>query len=216
MSKPFAGVVREMSRVHAIVSKLAEHREVVADEQGQVPIGWLLPFRSELQLLLQDQTVHRRLVLELMLDESESHVRPLLIWLLGRTGTRFCLGGIQAFVDSDDPATRKQVARSMRRLEASTHLQRMIELWPHDEWVQRFAREVRQSPYEERLQRFVTNNVDDARAADGAGPSRMPFWAFERSWYFSPPKSPAVIRRLLQQIQRWVRGSCNPSAGKSL
>jgi hypothetical protein len=35
--------------------------------------------------------------------------------------------------------------------------------------------------------------------------SRMPYWALERSWERSPPKSIVFIRRMLRRIRHWVR-----------
>ena len=51
--------------------------------------------------------------------------------------------------------------------------------------------------FAERLDKF-TRNVDDSHAGEVVTPSRMPFWALERSWDYTAPKSVVLIRRMLQ------------------
>jgi hypothetical protein len=59
-------------------------------------------------------------------------------------------------------------------------------------------------PFAERLDRY-THNVDDSHADEVVTPSRMPYWALERSWEYTAPKSIVLIRRMLRRIRHWVR-----------
>jgi hypothetical protein len=59
-------------------------------------------------------------------------------------------------------------------------------------------------PFPDRLRNFKSM-VDDSHAGEVATPSRMPYWAREVAWEYSPPKSVHVIRRMLRRIRHWVR-----------
>ena len=72
-----------------------------------------------------------------------------------------------------------------------------------DEWES----EPSSVPFGERLRRFVTpddakRDPDDARFV-----SRMPFWSLRDTFATTPPKSSALIRRLLHQIHAIVSGA---------
>jgi hypothetical protein len=81
----------------------------------------------------------------------------------------------------------------------------MATLYPQDATIQYFANSpVTHRPFAERLSNYVAS-VDDSHAGEVATPSRMPFWALENSWDYTPPKSVQLIRRMLRRIRHWVR-----------
>jgi hypothetical protein len=97
------------------------------------------------------------------------------------------------------------VAKALWRLEAWLLLEEMATLYPEDAKVRWFAESrVTHRPFRERLSNFV-KSVDDSHADEVATPSRMPYWAREKSWEYTPPKSRDLIRRMLRRIRHWVR-----------
>lgn len=188
---------------------IIERRDAITDPNtGQAPHGWMLALRPLLRESMAGDLVRRRQELALLLRDGDPRVRPMVVWLLGRCASRFKLRGIENCTLDCDPATRKQVAKALKRLEAADRLQEMAAAWPHDAWVQRYARRVvaPPSPFAERLARYVAHTGGDTDVALTPGPSRMPYWARDARWFLSPPKSPWSIRRLLLRIQRWVHG----------
>jgi hypothetical protein len=97
------------------------------------------------------------------------------------------------------------VAKALRRAEAWALLDDMAEAYPLDPKIQWFATaSIAHRPFHERLQNFA-RNVDESHAGEVFTPSRMPFWALDRSWERTPPKSREFIRRMLWRIRHWVR-----------
>ena len=77
--------------------------------------------------------------------------------------------------------------------------------FPDDDKVQWFANaSTTHRSFAERMDKFA-RNVDDSHAGEVFTPSRMPFWALERSWDYTAPKSVVLIRRMLRRIRHWVR-----------
>jgi hypothetical protein len=77
-------------------------------------------------------------------------------------------------------------------------------LMSHDMDASENAAKKSRRSFTERLDNF-TRNVDDSHADEVFTPSRMPFWALERSWEYTAPKSVVLIRRMLRRIRHWVR-----------
>jgi hypothetical protein len=100
---------------------------------------------------------------------------------------------------------RKHVAKALRRVEAWSRLDEMANAYPDDAAIQWFAKApLTHRPFRERLSRYV-QSVDDSHAGEVSTPSRMPYWARESSWDYTPPKSIRFIRRMLRRIRHWVR-----------
>jgi hypothetical protein len=166
------------------------------------PSGWLLPYRDEFRWAIQ----HSRLEpIKLYLTQCPLDMVPIAIWLWGKCADRFRLYGLSGFCYYRSPMVRKHVAKALRRLEAWSLLDEMAAAFPDDEKIRWFANApISHGPFEERLENFK-RNVDDSHAGEVVTPSRMPFWAAERVWDYTPPKSVALIRRMLQRIRHWVR-----------
>jgi hypothetical protein len=130
---------------------------------------------------------------------------PLCVWLLGQFAEPRRLYGLPPFRFDPSPQIRKHVAKALRRAEAWTMLDEMAQAFPHDAKVQWFANApTTRRSFAERLDQFA-RNVDDSHANEVFTPSRMPFWAIQRSWDHTAPKSAALIRRMLRRIRHWVR-----------
>jgi hypothetical protein len=175
---------------------------IKAAELRVAPHGWLLPYRDDLRWAIQ----HSRLeTIKLYLTRCSPEMVPIAIWLWGKCADRFRLYGLSAFCYDGSPIVRKHVAKALRRLEAWSLLDEMAAAFPDDERIRWFATApISHGPFAERLANFK-RNVDDSHAGEVVTPSRMPFWAAERSWDFTPPKSVRLIRRMLRRIRRWVR-----------
>jgi hypothetical protein len=103
------------------------------------------------------------------------------------------------------PQLRKHVAKALRRLEAWVWLDEMARANSDNPKIQNYSRSrITHRPFRERLSNYV-QSVDDSHAGDVVTPSRMPYWAMEKSWEYTPPKSRDLIRRLLRRIRHWVR-----------
>lgn len=134
---------------------------------------------------------------------------PLCVWLLGQCAQPRHLYGLPPFRFDPSPQIRKHVAKALRRAEAWALLEEMAQEFPDDAKVQWFANApTARRSFEERLDKFA-RNVDHSHAGEVSTPSRMPFWALERSWSYTAPKSRALIRRMLWRIRRWVRWGVN-------
>lgn len=191
----------------------APERTSANADRGDVPITWLLPYRADLRRVYAGY--HPRYneaevdIIRCYMANCPADMIPLCIWLLGKCADRFRLYGIAGRCDDPSPKVRKQVAKALRRTEAWSVLEKMARAYPNDEKVQWFAKaELRHRPFPERLSSFV-RSVDDSHAGEVTTPSRMPFWARENSWDYTPPKSVELIRRMLRRIRHWVRWGVN-------
>jgi hypothetical protein len=118
------------------------------------------------------------------------------------------LYGIWEFRSHPWPQVRKHVAKALRRLEAWVLLEEMAAQYPEVVKIQWYAQAPRaHRPFAERLSNFV-KSVDDSHAGEVVTPSRMPFWAAERAWDYTPPKSVEFMRRM-RRIRHWVRWGVN-------
>jgi hypothetical protein len=168
---------------------------------GSLPHTWLLPFRSDFRRLLTDENMPE---IE-SLAHGDATLRPLYVWLLSHSGYPYRLYAIRRLGGDPSPHVRKHVAKALQRLEAWWLLDDMAAMYPEDARVRWFAQSpVTHRPFAERLKTFA-RNVDETYASEVLTPSRMPFWALERSWVRTPPKSREFIRRMLWRIRHWVR-----------
>jgi len=166
------------------------------------PHSWLLPYRNDLRRAIQFSRLEP---IKLYLTRCPLEMVPVAIWLWGKCADRFRLYGLSGFCYYRSPPVRKQVAKALRRLEAWSLLDEMAAAFPDDEKIRWFANApLSHGPFAERLANFK-RNVDDSHAGEVSTPSRMPFWAAERTWDLTPPKSVHLIRRMLRRIQHWVR-----------
>jgi hypothetical protein len=117
------------------------------------------------------------------------------------------LYGLPPFRFDPSPQIRKHVAKALRRAEAWVLLDDMARAFPSDAKVQWFAcanLPASKRSFAERLHNFA-QHVDDSHVGEVYTPSRMPFWALERRWDRTAPKSVVLIRRMLRRIRHWVR-----------
>ncbi len=130
---------------------------------------------------------------------------PVCVWLIGKRAKRYQTSDLEHLARDPSPTVRKHVAKALRRLEAGPLLEDMAVLFPDDAKVQWFAKTpVAHRAFKERLSAFV-HSLDDSHAGEVTTPSQMPYWAAEKSWHRTPPKSIELIRRMLRRIRHWVR-----------
>jgi hypothetical protein len=163
---------------------------------------WLLPYRADLRWAIEHAYLEP---IKLYMADCPEYMIPLGVWLWGKCADRFRLYGLSAFCHDPSPQVRRHVAKALRRLEAWSLLREMAATYPDDTRIQWFANvPTMHHSFAERLKNF-TSNVDKSHADEVATPSRMPFWALERDWERTPPKSLDLIRRMLRRIRHWVR-----------
>ena len=187
-----------------LLKRIESQREAeMADaEHRAAPRSWLLSYRDDLRWAIQHTRIES---IKLYLTRCPPEMVPIAIWLWGKCADRFRPYGLSAFCFHDSPMVRKHVAKALRRLEAWSLLDEMVRGFPEDERIRWFATApISHGPFEERLANFK-RNVDDTHAGEVVTPSRMPFWAAERAWGRTPPKSVELIRRMLRRIRHWVR-----------
>jgi hypothetical protein len=196
--------LRSQRRTFRLLKRLELERPEAMSSAAHraAPHAWLLPYRNDLRQAIE----HARLEpIKLYLTQCPPAMVPIAIWLWGKCADRFRLYGLSAFCYDRSPMVRKHLAKALWRLEAWSLLDEMVRTFPDDEKIRWFANApISHGPFEKRLKNF-TRNVDDSHAGEVATPSRMPFWAAERAWDYTPPKSVALIRRMLQRIRHWVR-----------
>lgn len=194
------GDPRTFSLLKRIESQRTSAIEAAAERAA--PNAWLIPYRNELRWAIH----HSRLEpIKLYLTQCPLDMVPVAIWLWGKCADRFRLYGLSGFCHDRSPMVRKHVAKALRRLEAWSLLDEMVRAFPDDQKIRWLANApISHGPFEKRLANFK-RNVDDTHAGEVATPSRMPFWAAERVWDYTPPKSVDLIRRMLRRIRHWVR-----------
>ena len=166
----------------------------------------MLRRRADFRRIIEDA---HPAVMQLYLYKCPAEMAPLAIWLWGRCADRFRTFGLAAYCHDPSPHVRRRVAKALRRLEAWSYLRMMAAAYPDDARIQWFATAptVHRS-FDVRLRNFK-RIVDDSHAGEVVTPSRMPYWATETFWEYTPPKSVDTIRRMLRRIRHWVRwGRC--------
>jgi hypothetical protein len=170
---------------------------------GRMPHTWLLPRRTWLRAIYQADAAP---ALRYYLLSCSRELKPLVVWLLGRSTQPSHLYGLPAFAQDELPIVRRHAARALRRLEGWSSLAEAARRFPDDQRLQWYAHaSIIKRPYEERLRNFA-KFVDSSQAAAAEGPSRMPLWFADLDWLRRPPKSVEYIRRMLRRIQRLVHG----------
>jgi hypothetical protein len=196
------GHVRASSALQ-FLRELTKYRyDLKAIHDGAVPHTWLIRFRTDFRLLDEQRA---GLVIQRFLSLGSLDLRHVFIWHLSKSASRFYLLGIDEYCDDSSPVVRKHVAKALRRLEAWPLLEEMAAAHPEDERLRWFATApTTKRPFSDRLRNF-RSDIDASHAAEVATPSQMPFWTQEGSWERTPPKSVAMIRRMLRRIRHWVR-----------
>ncbi len=194
---------RSERRTFRLLKRLESERPAAINSAAlrAAPQGWLLPYRGDLRWAIEHGRIEP---IKLYLTLCPLEMVPIAIWLWGKCADRFRLYGLSAFCHYQSPTVRKHVAKALRRLEAWSLLDEMAAAFPDDEKIRWFASApTSHGPFEKRLKNFK-RNVDDSHAGEVVTPSRMPFWALERSWDYTPPKSAELMRRILRRIRHWV------------
>ena len=167
---------------------------------------WLLKYRAEFKWAFQFAPVEP---IKLYISECPPQMIPLGVWLWGKCADRFRLYGLSAFCHSSSPQVRRHVAKTLRRVEAWALLNQMADAYPEDAKIRWYAdTPTMQRSFAKRLKNF-TSGVDKSHVEEVATPSRMPYWATETFWEYTPPKSVDMIRRMLRRIRHWVRWGVN-------
>jgi hypothetical protein len=171
--------------------------------------SWLSPYRQDLRGIYADFNPNcnegETGIIRWYMTSCPLEMLPICIWLLGKCSNRFRLYGIGSYRHHVWSRVRVQVAKALRRSEAWKLLKDMAATYPYDARIEWYASAPNTPrPFGERLSQFA-KTIDDSHAGEVVTPSRMPYWAMEKSWDYSPPKSIAAIRRMLRRIRHWVR-----------
>ncbi len=192
----WSGTARLTSLLRAI------EREQAARPPAERPTGWLLPWRSQFRRLADVEPA----AIRLYLLDCPDRMTPIAVWMLGRCATRLQHFDLFEFSIDASRATRTHAARALRRVEAWEKVARLSEASPGDRRIAWYAHApTTKRVFAARLQNFA-EHVDQSRAAEASGPSRMSLWFADLDWVRHPPKSVALIREILQRIHRLVRG----------
>ena len=189
-------------RVFAWLSILVEQWR--AGWEGDALPRRLLAFRHDFRSLVRLKPIPGLIG---CLRRSDRELRMIAIWLLGRCGSNLALSPLREFLNDPDPGIRRQVARALPRSNGFTELQSMAQLDP-DPRIRRLASGLSASsrrPYGERLGLFVHHAGGKVFVAR-AYVSPMPLYLFQPIGSGKPPKTRAMIRRILVHIQQLVRG----------
>jgi hypothetical protein len=129
---------------------------------------------------------------------------PVCVWIISRLGVAPNLVELMSLRRSLSPQRRRHLAKALRRLKAWAALRQLAAENPNDDQIQRIATAPPSlRTFAERLKNF-TSAVDKSHAEEVHTPSQMDFWAVDRGWQRSPPKSVELIRRILRHIQQLV------------
>jgi len=195
----------ELDITYRLLKRIENRRPTEGIEgDGENPRrSWLMRSRRELRRI---DAYGRVGVIQLYMRECPAEMRPVCVWLIGRNVHRSRLFGLARLADDPSPQIRWHVAKALRRARAWPALAQMAARYPEDarfKWMSIPHVEGRRS-FVDRLSSYKSR-LDDSHADGVVTPSRMPFWALERTWEYSPPKSVHVIRRMLRRIRHWVR-----------
>jgi hypothetical protein len=149
------------------------------------------------------KAIDSRSVLTLVVDRTHNRtLRILAIWLRGRCGGSFGTSVLFRFSADSDTQTRKEVARSLKRMEAWAQLRAIAADDPNPR-VRQMATCRMAKPYEVRLGN-VSKNV--SRLEVPIGKQELVVSPDLDIRDGRPPKSTSFIRMILERIHRLVGG----------
>ncbi len=161
--------------------------------------GWLLPYRSRIRELWM--SLGSRSVLGLVVERTDDPVlRLFAIWLRGRCGGHLGATSIARYWNHPDETTRKEVARTLKRLELWSHLRRMAEL-DQNERIRRIATTGPTRSFRERLSRFSRGTQQLPSQPINHPLVVSPYLSIDQA---HPPKSALIIRMILGRIRQLV------------
>lgn len=199
----YAGWLSEDRTIKLLKRIDADRRQRISTSGcSEMGIGWLLPYRSSFRRAIARGRVGS---IKIYVRDCPREMIPLCVWLWGECADRFRLYGLGSLGHDGSPRVRRSVAKALRRLEAWSRLNEMAAAYPEDAKVQWFATTTnRRRPFPDRLRNYKLN-IDDSHAGEVVTPSSMPYWARDKAWDYTPPKSVDLIRRMLRRIRHWVR-----------
>ena len=200
---PFYRLLMRMEAASLLASKLSR-----AEQKRH---AWPLRFRRELRKLFIEFDIRMNAgeleILRFYMHRCPTTMLPVCAWVFSRLSNRSNVFELKSLQRRMVPSTRRHLAKAMRRLQAWPLLLELAAENSGDARIQWFAHAgPTQLSFAKRLERFAAS-MDDSQAGEVRTPSQMPFWAADRRWHRSPPKSAAFIRRVLRHIQRLVRGA---------
>ena len=145
-----------------------------------------------------------RLLLNLLIEHTYlDDRRRLLIWLRGRLGGRSGTEVIALYSDHPDWRMRKDVARTLKRLQAWAELRNLHKQEVHPK-VRHIARQLAMRSFDDRLGAFC-QSVKPRKFASSS--SRSLFVDESVSFMATLPRPLKMLRQLLQQISISVSGA---------
>jgi hypothetical protein len=195
-------------RIYRLLVDIDEERRklIAAANNERLEPTWLLRHRHTLR---QIEASGRVGSIKQNLNACPPEMVPLCMWLIGRLADRFRHWGLDRAWDHPSAQVRWHVAKALHRVGAWHTLDKMARREPQDQRLQWLVLTPgRRRPFSARLQAYKLD-VDDSHAGEVVTPSRMPYWARDREWEYTPPKSMELIRRMLRRIQHWVRWGVN-------
>jgi hypothetical protein len=162
--------------------------------------NWPLRLRRQIRKV---ETLDATAVLCLVVERTRHPLlRILAIWLRGRCGGTLGTASIARFANDPDDATRKEVARALRRMQAWGPLQEMAD-GETDPRIQRLATAPASKPYAQRLANFTKRIACLPATTSGQPLFVSPELDLTQGW---PPKSASFIRMILERIHRLLTG----------
>jgi hypothetical protein len=195
---------RQTGTYELLVALEAERAWVDDESNARRAVHSLLPSRHRrtLKLLSESGSLD---VIRYYMAYCPAGMVPICVWLIGKRAKRYQTCDLEHLARDASPTIRKHVAKALRRLESWPELEDMAVLFPDDEKVQWYAKTpIAHRAFKERLNTFV-HSLDDSHAGEVKTPSQMPYWAAQKTWDMTPPKSIELIRRMLRRIRHWVR-----------
>ena len=180
-------------RVLQILSRLYKYRE------QKFSLAVLRRTAKKLRTIDVNNEGHKgvRTLLNLLIEHTTlDDRRRLFIWLRGRLGGRSGTDVIALFSDHPNWRTRKEVARSLKRLHGWPELRHLYEKELHPT-VRRMAEQVPVHCFEQRLGKFC-QSVEPRESSPP--PSKSLFVDESVSFLATMPKPLQLIRRLLKRI----------------
>jgi HEAT repeat protein len=137
------------------------------------------------------------------LDAGDAELLRLAIWLMSRIHANIAIPEIVRFTRNADVRVRREAARALRRLEAWAELRAIAQFDP-DPRVQRLATGMPAKPFHERFRRFA--GTTRATATYHQRHPARPLFVRLPLGPGRPARAPEIIRAILENIRRLVRG----------